>query len=90
MVGNQGNIVSILINKLPAPNVIIEFVTCKCSQSSCQKKKQTAVVQNRNLHVQKANLCLGHDDCENEYKDVEMDKNGGDKSDSYSESSVDN
>ena len=32
----------------------------------------------------------GDDDCENEYKDTEMDENGEDKSDSDSESSDDN
>ena len=35
-------------------------------------------------------LCLGDDDCENECKDTEINKNGDDKSDSDSESSDDN
>ena len=49
-------------------------------------------MQNRNFHVQKhvCAMCLGDNDCENEYKDVEIDENREDKSDSDSESSDDN
>ena len=31
----EGNLVPVLMNKPAAPNAILEFVTCKCSKSSC-------------------------------------------------------
>ena len=83
----EGNLVPILMNKPAAPNAILEFVTCKCSKSSCRKNCSSA---KQDLPCTEACLCLWDDDCENEYKDIEMDENGEDKSDSDSESSDDN
>ena len=83
----EGNLVPVLMNKPTAPNAILEFVTCKCSKSSCRKNCSCA---KQELPCTEACLCLGDDDCENEYKDVEMDENGEDKSGGDSESSDEN
>ena len=83
----EENLVRVLMNKSAAPNAVIEFVTCKCSKSSCRKNCSCT---KQELSCTEACLCLGDDDRENEYKDIEMNENGEDKSDSDSESSDNN
>ena len=53
------------------------------------RKKNCSCVK-QELPCTETCLCLRDDDCENECKDTEINKNGDDKSDSDSESSDDN
>ena len=67
-----------LLSNLSLANVLNPLAKKNCS---CTKQE---------LSCTEACLCLGDDDRENEYKDIEMNENGEDKSDSDSESSDNN
>ena len=67
-----------LFSNLSLANVLNPLAEKNCS---CAKQE---------LPCTETCLCLRDDDCENECKDTEINKNGDEKSDSDSESSDDN